>query len=165
MKRIAIAGAMLALLPACAFAASGNAATQPGTASATVLAPIVLSHTGGSALKFGTFTVGVGGTVVVSPAGLGSVTGTVTFAPGSTNAADAFSVSGDPGRNFSIATTTSSVTSPSGNIVFTTLPSAAQATLNASGRGTFTVGGTLLVGSNILPGAYTGTYTATVAYD
>ncbi len=164
-KHIALAVALLALAPARAYAASGNASNASGSAGATLVAPIVVSHVAGAALKFGTFTVGVGGTVVVSPTGASSVTGSVTLAPGSINAADGFAVSGDPGRNFSITTSVGSVTSSAGNIVFVTQPSATQATLGPSGTGTFTVGGTLLVGSNILPGVYKGTYTATVAYD
>jgi hypothetical protein len=165
MKWISVAGALLALSSQNAWAASGNSATVPGTAAATVVAPIVLTHVSGSALRFGTFTVGIGGTVVVSPSGAASTTQTVSLTPSSVNTADAFTVTGDPGRNFSITTTVSSVTSSAGSIVFITTPSASQTTLGAGGSTTFTVGGTLLVGSNILPGSYTGTYTATVTYD
>jgi len=165
MKTIALAAAALALLPGAALAASGNASTAAGSAAGTVVAPIVLAHTGGALLNFGKFTIGTGGTVVVAPSGAGSVTGGVTFVPGSTNSADAFSVSGDPSRNYSIATTGGSVTAGSTSMAFTTTPSATQATLGTTGTGTFTVGSTLTVGSTVAPGTYTGTYTATVTYD
>jgi len=165
MKRIAIAGAMLALSSGSALAASGNTSTASGAASASIVAPIVLTHNGGATLNFGKFTVGTGGTVVISPAGLGSVTGGITFVPGSTNAADAFSVTGDPSRNYSIATSGGSVTAGSASMAFTTVPSAAQATLGTSGSGTFTVGSTLTVGSTVTPGTYSGNYTVTVTYD
>jgi hypothetical protein len=160
-----IAGAMLVVSPGHAVAASGNTATAPGSAAAAVIAPIVLVHTSGASLSFGSLTVGTGGVIVVTPAGVGSVVGTVTLVSGRTVSADAFSVSGDPSRNFSITTSFGSVTSGSGSMVFATTPSATQATLGATGTGTFTVGGTLAVGSNVTPGVYTGTYTATVTYD
>jgi len=156
---------MLALSSGPAVAASGSTTTAPGSAAAAVVTPIVLVHTPGASLSFGSLTVGSGGVVLVTPAGVGSVLGTVTLVSGGTISADSFSVSGDPNRNFSISTSTGSVTSGSGSIVFATTPSATQATLGSTGTGTFTVGGTLAVGSNITPGLYTGSYTATVAYD
>ncbi|KUR74114.1 DUF4402 domain-containing protein [Novosphingobium sp. FSW06-99] len=164
-QALVIFGAGLAVWSGNAFAATGNTSASAGSSNATVIAPIVLSHTGGSTLNFGKFTVGSGGTVVVSPAGAGSTTGGVTFVPGSTNTADAFSVKGDPSRNFSVSTTGGNVSAGSTSMPFTTLPSATQSTLGTSGTGTFTVGSTLTVGSTIVPGTYTGTYTATVTYD
>ena len=101
-RKLLIAVLALAGMPAGnALAASGNTSTAAGTVTAAVVAPIVLTHTGGSALGFGKFTVSTGGTVVVTAAGVGSVTGSVNFVPGgNTVTADKFAVTGDPGRSF-----------------------------------------------------------------
>lgn len=166
MKKIAVLGAMLvAATSGSAFAASGNTSTATGTATATVVSPIVLTHTTGAALGFGKFTTGTGGTVVVTSAGAGSVTGDVGFVPGSTNSADGFSVTGDASRSFSITTTGGSVANGAVTMAFTTTPSAATGTTSTGGTATFTVGGTLTVASTATAGAYTGTYSATVTYN
>lgn len=147
-----------------AKAASGNTSTAAGSASATVVAPIVLTHTSGSALNFGKFTVGTGGTVVVTSGGAGSVTGDVGFVPGSGNTADAFSLTGDNSRNFGITTTGGTITNGSKTMTFTTVASSATGTTSATGTYSFTVGGTLTVVGTETAGSYTGTYNATVTY-
>lgn len=148
-----------------AYAAPGNTSTATGTATATIVAPIVLTHPASASLNFGRFTTGTGGTVTVSAAGTGSVGSDVTFVPGSTTAADSFTVAGDANRSYSIATTGGNVTSGGTSLAFTTTPSAATGTLSTSGTGSFTVGGTLTVTGTAPTGAYTGTYSATVAYN
>lgn len=165
MKKIIFAAVAVALAPASAFAASGNTSTANGTATAIVVAPIVLTHTSGASLNFGKFTTGTGGTVIVSSAGVASVSGDVGLVPGSTSSADAFSVAGDASRSFSITTTGGSVTSGATSMSFATAPSAATGTLSTSGAATFTVGGTLTVASTVAAGSYAGTYSATVAYN
>lgn len=148
-----------------AKAASGNTSTAAGTASATVVAPIVLTHTTGASLNFGKFTVGAGGTVVVNSTGTGSVTSDVGFVPGgSSTTADQFSLTGDNSRNFGISTTNGTITNGSKTMSFTTAPSATTGTTSATGTYSFTVGGTLTVTGTETPGAYTGTYNATVVY-
>jgi hypothetical protein len=165
-KRVLAGVAIIATLGnvSIAYAASGNTSTATGSASATVIAPIVLTHTSGASLNFGKFTTGAGGTVVVTSGGTGSVTGDVGLVPGSTNSADAFSLTGDNSRNFGITTTGGSITNGSSSMTFTTAPSAASGTTSSTGAATFTVGGTLTVGTGLVTGAYTGTYTATVQY-
>lgn len=158
------AGAMLALSGTAAHATSGNTSTAAGTATANIVSPIVLAHVSGAALNFGKFTVGTGGTVVVSTSGAGTATADVGFVPGSTTAADQFALTGDPGRNFGITTTGGTITNGSKSMTFTTAPSAASGTLNSSGAATFTVGGTLTVTGTETPGAYAGSYNATVTY-
>lgn len=147
-----------------AHAGSGNTSTATGTATAIVVSPIVLTHVSGATLNFGRFTTGTGGTVVVTAGGVGSITGDVTFVPGSTNAADQFSLTGDITRNFGIATTGGTLTNGSSSMTFITTPSATSGTTNATGAATFSVGGTLTVGTALATGSYTGTYTATVQY-
>jgi hypothetical protein len=164
--RIVFATAIIAsiITPVSAKAASGNTSTATGSASATIIAPIVLTHTSGATLNFGKFTTGSGGTVVVTSGGVGSVTGDVGFVPGSTNAADSFALTGDISRNFGITTTGGSITNGSSSMTFTTTPSAATGTTSSTGAATFTVGGTLTVGTGLVTGSYSGTYTATVQY-
>ena len=165
-KRILLTVAIIAssAIPLIANAASGNTSTATGSASATIIAPIVLAHTSGATLNFGKFTTGTGGTVVVTSGGVGSVTGDVGFVPGSTNAADGFALTGDNSRSFGITTTGGSITNGSITMTFTTAPSAATGTTSSAGAATFTVGGTLTVGTGLVAGAYTGNYTATVQY-
>jgi hypothetical protein len=165
MKKLLTAVVIAAALPGTAFAASGNTSTTNGTATATVVAPIVLTHTSGAALNFGKFTTGTGGSVTISAAGAASVGGDVGLVPGSTSAADAFTVAGDSSRSFSIATTGGSVTSGSASMTFTTAPSATAGTLGTAGTASFTVGGTLTVSGTAAAGTYSGTYSATVAYN
>jgi hypothetical protein len=168
MKKRIVSAAVLA---ACfgsmtaAHAASGNSSTAAGTATATVVAPIVLTHTAGASLNFGKFTVGAGGTVVVNSSGAGSVTSDVGFVPGgSSTTADQFALTGDNSRNFGITTTGGTISNGSKTMAFTTAPSATTATTSATGTYSFTVGGTLTATGTETPGAYTGTYNATVVY-
>jgi len=165
MKKILLSTVIALSVCAPAYAASGNSSTATGSATALVVAPIVLTHTSTASLNFGSFTTGTGGSVVVTSAGASSVTGDVGLVPGSTNAADAFTVTGDNSRNFSIATTSGTITNGASSMGFTTTPSAAAGTTTSSGTAAFTVGGTLTVGTGLATGTYTGSYSATVAYD
>ncbi len=165
MKKIILASAIALVSASPAFAASGNTSTATGSATATIVEPIVLTHTSGAALGFGRFTTGTGGSVTVSAAGVGSVGGDVAFVPGSTNSADAFTVTGDAGRSFSISTGSGSVTDGTTSISFTTSASAATGTLSAGGTAGFSVGGQLTLAGTEAAGAYAGTYSATVTYN
>ncbi|KUR71865.1 hypothetical protein AQZ52_08145 [Novosphingobium fuchskuhlense] len=160
---IAALGVLATATPA--FAGSGNQSTANGTATATIVAPIVLTHPAAASLNFGRFTTGTGGTVTITAAGAGSVGSDVTFVPGSATSADQFTVAGDASRSFSITTTGGNVTSGSTNLAFTTSPSAATAALGTTGTASFTVGGTLTVTGTAPAGSYTGTYSATVTYN
>lgn len=166
MKKIALAALIAASIASPAFAASGNTSTAAGSAAATVVSPITLTHTTGATLNFGKFTAGTGGTVAVTAAAVGSVSGDVGFVPGSVVAADAFTVYGDVSRNFSISTGAGSVANATGaTMAFTTTPSAANGTTDSSGNASFTVGGTLTVGAAQATGVYNGSYNATVTYN
>ncbi|WP_395327933.1 DUF4402 domain-containing protein [Novosphingobium sp. BL-8H] len=165
MKKLALVSALAVAAASPLFAGSALAATAQGTATATVIAPITLTHTSGAALAFGSFTAGTGGTVAVNSAGVGSKTGGVVLVAGSTNTADAFTVGGDASRAFTIATTGSTVTSGSNSMSFTTAASSTTGSLSSSGAASFTVGGTLTVAANQAAGSYTGSYDATVTYN
>ena len=165
MKKILLSAVIALSVAAPAYAASGNTSTAAGSAVANVVAPIVLTHTSGTSLNFGSFTTGTGGTVVVGSDGAGSATGDVGFVPSSTEAADQFTVKGDNNRNFSITTASGTVVNGATTIAFTTAPSAASGTTSATGTAAFSVGGTLTVIGTEAAGAYSGSYNATVAYD
>ena len=165
MNKIILASAIALVAATPALAAPGNTATATGTATAVIVSPITITHPTTAALGFGRFTTGLGGTVVVSSTGVGSVTGEVTLVPGSVNSADSFTVAGDASRSFSITTTGGNVTSGATNMAFTTAPSASTLSLSTAGAASFTVGGTLTVSGTAPTGSYTGSYTATVTYN
>lgn len=164
MKSIVIASAAALLFAAPAMAA-GNSDTQQGSATATVVAPITLQHTSGAAIGFGKFTTGTGGSVTVTPAGSGSVSGDVTFVSGNANTADAFTVAGEANRTFAISTTGGTVSNGAVSMSFVTTASSATGTLNNAGAASFTVGGTLTVPGTATAGNYSGSYNATVTYN
>jgi hypothetical protein len=148
-----------------AFAAPGNSSSDDGAATAEVVSPLTLTHDAGASLNFGTFTVGdTGGSVTVSRAGNGTASGDVTMMPGSVEAADAFTVEGDPSRRFGIVTTDSTVDLGTDSMAFTT-DARANHTLDINGDATFTVGGVLTVVGTEGPGVYNGTYSVTVTYN
>ncbi len=165
MKKILLSAVVALSFAAPAHAASGNLSQAVGSALANVVSPIVLIHPSTASLNFGTFTTGTGGSVVVTAAGAGSVTGDVGFVPASTEAADLFLVKGDNNRNFTIATSNGSVTNGAVSMAFITIPSAFVSTLSATGTGTFAVGGALTVSGTETAGTYSGSYNATVAYN
>ena len=149
MKKFAILPVIaLAAISAPAFAAPGDSDSENGAATAEVVAPITLTHVTGAVLDFGTFTTGdTGGTVVVTRGGNGSATGDVTLVQGSLEAADQFTVEGDPGRRFSITTGAGSVSNgaPTPVTMAFTTNARGNHTLDASGDASFSVGGTLTV--------------------
>ncbi len=166
MKKMAIlSAATLAVFATPALAAPGDSATADGAATAEIVAPITLTHVTGATLDFGTFTTGdTGGTVVVSRAGAGSITGDVRLVQGSVEAADQFDVTGDAERRFSITTGAGTVGNGTDTMNFTT-DARANHTLGTDGTADFTVGGTLTVNGDESEGVYTGSYSVTVAYN
>lgn len=163
--------ASLALGPQAAWAA-GPLATVTGTITAVLVPPISVSHSAGSTLSFGTFAASAGGTVTITAPASGaigavSITGGITFVSASAPANDSFSVTGQPNTPLVISTTNGTVTSGANTMSFTTTPMATLWLIpgtGASATASFTVGGTLTVGVNQPAGAYTGTYSCTVAY-
>ena len=168
MKKIILA-TFAAAVAVPAAAAPGDTDTAQGVANAEIVAPITLTHDTGAALNFGTVASGDAGTVIVTTAGALDGASTADTLNGSTYSADAFTVSGDAGRSFSITTTGGTVADGGNSMSFTTTPSANSGTLSspASGNGSasFTVGGTLSVGASQAAGSYTGSYDATVTYN
>ena len=165
MKKFLAIAAVAAVISTPAMAAPGDTATAQGAATAEVVAPITLTHVAAASLNFGTFTTGDnGGTVTVDQSGNGTAATDVTLLGGSNETADAFEVSGDANRSFSITSTAGSVSNGTDTMSFTTdAPSAG--TLDGSGAATFSVGGVLTVAGGESAGTYTGTYDVTVTYN
>lgn len=134
--------------------------------SATVVTPLTLVSDG-SSLDFSSFQAGTGGTVVVTQAGAVSATGDVVLLSSSPASAAGFDVTGEANESFLVSGDTSvTLTGPVGSTPMNATldaPTAAQA-LGAGGAASFAVGGTLTVGNAQTPGAYSGTFNVTVAY-
>lgn len=162
-----------------AFAASasghGLAATGNATASATVMAPIVVTKS--ADLSFGKFSAGAGGSITISTSGVRTSSGVVPATADTTMAAAKFDVTGETDATYSIShggTTMLSRTSGSETMLLTKFSdlTAANATAGSAASGRLTagtqsifVGGTLSVAANQAPGDYTGSVSVTVEYN
>ncbi len=143
------------------------AASDTGTATATVISPLAIAAD--QDLAFGSLDAGTGGTVVMTALGARSATGGVFLSPSDAGNQGTFDVTGT-------GTSTYTVTLPANGVV--TLTSGANSmdvgtfTSNPSGTGALVggaqvlaVGATLTVASAQAPGVYSGTYTVTVEYN
>lgn len=160
-----------ALFTSNAFAA---AASDTATTSATVVTPIGIVNA--QNLAFGEFAAGTGGTVVLTTGGAASASGDVVLT-GGTGAAAQFTVTGQADASFSIGISDDDLSYTDGAATTSTMTLATihdldGATQDSPASGTLTLGtqtlyvaGTLTVGSAQVPGAYTGTITATVNYN
>jgi len=157
--------AVLAALPGAALAASGERSTATGHASATVVEPIVLTHTDGAALRFGTIVSGESVSVAIDANGTARASVTGAQMPGSATTADQFHVTGGNERSFAIITSRGTVHSAANSIAFETQPSAPSAESKTGGGATFSVGGSMTLSGREPPGSYRGEYIATIAYD
>lgn len=173
--RIFAAAAAVAALAALSSPAFAQSASTTGTGSITVIRPLTITKT--SDMKFGTVvrpTTG-SGTVVLSAAGVRSVTGGVAaLSSGDTPVAAAFTVAGEGGQSVSITIpATFTMTSGADSLTVTTSnnltgSASAQALSNALGAaGTlaFAVGGSVPIASTQNTGAYTGSFTVSAAYN
>jgi len=160
MKKILLAAGMIALA-----SGTAHAATATGSAKATVVSPLNITHTNGASLNFGTFTAVTGGQVTLTAAAstTATPTGDVAFVSGNTNSSDSFAVSGDTSRSFNVGYGgTVNLSNGSATMAFT--PTGVASAALTAGAYTLYVGGTLVVGPNQAAGNYTGTYTVTVTY-
>ncbi|WP_210546570.1 DUF4402 domain-containing protein [Rhodoferax sp. PAMC 29310] len=170
--------------------AAGSDSMGTAAVNATVLAPIVITKN--VDLNFGTFAPDkeTAGTVVIAATnGARSVSGGVfvpSTATAAAGAAASFGIAGDAGATFSIALPTSDITltnltgagGETMSVAATSLTAAvggasvaitsgAGTSALISGAATLTVGGTLTVGLNQVPGVYTNAagLPVTVAYN
>ena len=130
MKKIVLA-AFIAAVSATPALAAGNTDTEQGVAQATVVAPIVLTHTTGAVLEFGRFTSDAG-TVTVTTVGGRTASGPVLLT-GTTASADAFTVEGDANRGYDIVTAAGTVAETGGTTMAFTTTAAASGTLSGLG--------------------------------
>ena len=157
MKKIILA-AVAATIAVPAAAAPGDTATDQGSATATIVAPISILHDGG-ALDFGVIvSPTVNSTVTVSAGSASTTSGDAVVLSG--GAADSFTVSGQAGRSFSIVTSNETM---AGGMSFTT-SAPASGTIGAGGSVQFEVEGVLSIPAAQAAGTYTGTYDADVTY-
>ncbi len=168
-RRIAMALAGLAGLGALALDSEpASAASDTGTANATIIAPITISAN--LTLEFGQIVTGASPSVVrISTADARSlVSGDATLAGGTFRAAT-FNITGEPSTTYAITLPAGAATLTSGANTMTvdTWVSSVGATSTLSGGGTdsFTIGADLNVGGSQATGSYTGTYTVTVDYN
>lgn len=165
MKKIVFA-AFLAANASVAMAAPGDTDDATGAASATIIAPISVTHDSDVSLNFGTIAVdSEGGTVQINASGTVVEAGTTAAVlSDSSTSADAFDVSGDADRAYSITATDGTLSGAGDDMAFVTALSKTSGTLDG-GSDSFTVGGTLTVAGDQAAGDYTGDYTVTVSYD
>lgn len=160
----------LALAAAFTLAGTGIAlATQDSDmasspAAAQIVAAIDIANDQG--LDFGDVVAGpVGGTVVMSAAGVRSVTGDVTLGNAGSAGPAEFTVTGESGATFDVTLPTSILISAGAeDMTVDTFTENANGVL-AGGTETFQVGATLHVAASQASGAYSGSFDVTVAYN
>lgn len=168
-RRIAMALAGLAGIGALALdSGHASAASDTGTANATILAPITI--TANLTLEFGQIVSGTGASVVrISTAGARSLVSGDAALSGGTFRAATFDVTGEPSTTYAITLPGGSATLTSGANTMTvdtwTSNPTPTGTLSGGGTETISVGADLNVGATQAAGSYTGTYTVTVAYN
>lgn len=146
-----------------------NAATENGSATATVVTPVTVTQS--QELNFGQFAAGdTAGTVVISTAGAHSQTGGVVLMSGSTGQqAGQFDITGEGDNAISVTVGSTATLSDGTNTMAVTID-ATPPTQLTSGSATLNVGGTLSVDANQPAGTYNtanasgSTYTVTVNY-
>lgn len=145
------------------------AASATATATAEVLSSLTLTVDTGSQLDFGQIAANTGGTVTVnadsSVASTGGLVSTGTRNPVS------LTVTGSAGSMVAVTLPASAVTlTRSGGTEtmslssFNSSPNGAFQLDTVTGQSSFTVGGTLTVGANQVPGTYAGTFSVSVEY-
>ena len=165
--RLVAVGAAIA---AASLATSAQAAASAtATATAEVLSSLTLTVDPGSQLDFGQIAANTGGTVTVnansSVASTGGLISTGTRTPVS------LTVSGTAGSLVAVTLPAAAVnlTRAGGTQTmslggFNSSPNGAFQLDTVTGVSSFTVGGTLTVGANQVPGTYSGTFAVSVEY-
>jgi len=168
MKKITV---LAATAVAFTLLASNSAFAATANATATITSAIAIAN--GSDLMFGLIIPAAGvTTAIIDPTGTGytSRTGTATFLNGAGGAGpSSFAVTGSDALTYAITLPADAVvtlTGPGAAMAVNTFTSspATTGTLTA-GAQTLKVGATLSVGASQVTGAYTGSYTVTVAYN
>lgn len=161
---------LLSLLMVAFSAGTFAQVSATANASATIITPIAIANT--ADMEFGNVAVNATpGTVVLTPAGVRSVTGgcTLPAVTGTVNAA-AFTVTGLAGATYSITLPAGATTISSGanNMTVDTWTSSPTPTGTLTGGSeNLTIGATLNVAGGQAPGTYTSAtpFTVTVNYN
>ena len=167
--RYAAAGMAMASLGVASTANAATSDTADVTAEILTALSVAVDATDNT-LDFGQIAPGAtGATIVVAPDG--TMTGgypTQVICAGSTNA-PSFDVVGNPNALVYVTFTNASETLSNGTDSMTvdtfTTDGGGQLTLDGSGDGSFTVGGSLAVAASQAAGVYTGTLEVNVAYN
>ena len=165
--RLAVCGIALAALSSGALADSVSADVS---ASATLVRTLAITSTTG--LSFGTLAPsGTAGTVVIAPDGARSVTGGVTLLSANVGSAGAVNLVGTASLAYTVTMPTSVTLTAAGGSQTMTLSSlttnltGAAGTLNSTGNGNFSIGGSLAVGANQAVASYAGIVPVTVNWN
>ena len=142
----------LAALLASLYGSSLTAATLNGTATATVIAPLLLAQT--TVMSFGTVAVGAaGGTVVLDTAGARTVTGDANAIAGGAGAAGVFTVNGANAQAYTMSIAPGVLSDGGGNTMGVGTYSYVAPALTGAAV-SFNVGATLTIGASQVAGAY-----------
>ncbi len=166
----AMVAALLALVSASA-SAQVNTNTQVTSGSATIIQPISLNVA--SSLSFGTVVrpSAASGSVVITDGGAVSTTGGAVVLASSTTSHPVYTVGGEGGQAFTVTyPATMVLTGPGGatitcSLVHSGFPTTLSGSLGSAGTATFSGGGTLPLTNTTTTGAYSGSYSVTVAYN
>lgn len=159
----------VALVASMGMGSAAHAASATATATAEVLQALTL-NSDGTVLDFGTLVVPGAGTAVVNASNVRSCTGAVVCS-GTTSTAG-FNLTGTASKPVTVTLpTTPVVLSTAGGgtaateiTLDTFTASATSVTLDATGNGAFTVGGTIHMDGSEVAGIYSGTFTVTANY-
>jgi len=164
-RKIALTLTTLAVMTVSSQAAF--AASDTGNASATVVGPLAIAEN--TALSFGNFAAGTGGTVVIATDGSRTATGDVNLSSADTGNQATFDVTGTSGYTYAITLPAGAATldDGSGNTmsVNTWVSDPSGTGTLTGGSETLNVGATITVGSGQTAGTSTGTYTVSVEYN
>lgn len=174
MKSILRTAAVGVALASLGFASTASAQTSASaTARAEILTALSVAVDGtANTLNFGTIAVGniaSAANLTVTPAGARSGPCPTNVLCTGPVAAPTFHIAGVAAQavNVSFTNATETLTTTGGQTmtVGSFVSSANQVTLNSSGAGSFSVGGTLAVNPGQAAGVYTGSLTVSVAYN
>ncbi|MGB7656048.1 MAG: DUF4402 domain-containing protein [Novosphingobium sp.] len=145
------------------------AASATATATAEVLSSLTLTVDAGSQLDFGQIAANTGGTVTVNADSTVSTTGALVST--GTRAPVSLTVTGSKGALVAVTLPAAAVNLTRGGGTetmslggFNSSPNGSFQLDTVTGQSSFTVGGTLTVGSNQTPGTYSGTFAVSVEY-
>jgi len=163
VKRISTVAAGLAAFGLAGFVSTGAmAASANGQANATIIEAIAI--TADLSLEFGNIINGAANTVTVDTTGAISATDPTQLVGGTVRAAQ-FTVTGDPGRAYTVTIPTPiSVISGVNSMTVDTFTNDASGTIPVAGTETFNVGANLTVANGQAAGTYSGTLVVQVNY-